>query len=304
MSAGSKSFGNFEILSLLGKGGMAEVYRARVLKGPREGWHVALKRISGELIKDPQAIEAFASEADLSRLLDHPNIVKVYEVGVINEIYFMVMELVEGRDVGQILRRCQQREIAWPIDFAVYLTRVLCDALYYAHGAKSPSGTALGIVHCDVSPSNLFVSRTGDIKLGDFGVARARPLNPVGDSAVGGKPFYLSPEALAGEVTIEADLWAATVTLYELLTLERPFHGTTPDEVFSAIRARRYKPVRSLRPEVPEGLAKVVDRGFSAKTANRFPNAKAMGEAIAPYYDERVGTPLAISAMVRGLFGP
>ncbi len=260
-------FGNYEILSVLGKGGMAEVYRARVLSGPREGWTVALKRLLPALTRDPASIELFAREADLSKKLDHPNIVKVLDAGVHDGIYFIVMELVDGRDLGQILRRCKQRGIPLPVDFAVYLGKVLLEALSYAHHATGPEGEPLGIVHCDVSPSNLFISRVGEIKLGDFGVARVRVGGTLqgGSDEVLGKPYYLSPESLRGDIGPVADLWAATVVLYELLTLERPFTGSTPEEVFGNIRAGRYRPLRSLRPEVPEALEAVIARAFAAK---------------------------------------
>jgi serine/threonine-protein kinase len=295
-------FGNYEILSLLGRGGMAEVYRARVLSGPRAGWQVAIKRMLPALSQEPEAVRMFAGEAELCRFLDHPNIIKVLEVGVLDGIYFMVMELVDGRDLGQILKRCKQRGIPLPLDFAVYLQRVLLEALAYAHAAVKPSGEPLGVVHCDISPSNLFISRTGEIKLGDFGIALAR--NAVAaEPKLQGKPYYLSPEILGSEVTPEVDLWAATVTFYELLTLERPFVGKTPDEVFDAIRQRRYLPVRTLRPEVPPALEAMVDRGFARERAARFPSAAGFAEALTPHFDERVGTPLGIAAVVRGLFG-
>lgn len=294
-------FGNYEILSILGRGGMAEVYRARVLSGPREGWHVAIKRMLPELTQDPEAVELFASEADLCRFLHHPNIVKVLEVGMLDSNYFMVMELVDGRDLGQILKRCKQRGIPLPLDFAVYLGKVLMEALSYAHLASKPNGEHLGIVHCDVSPSNMFISRVGEIKLGDFGIAWARA--GAEDPKLRGKPYYLSPEVLDGEVTPQVDLWAATVTLYELITLERPFLGKNPDEVFDAIRARRYKSVRQVRPDCPKELEAIVDRGFSKRQADRFQSAHEYAEALVPHFDERVGTPLGIAAVVRGLFG-
>ncbi len=298
-------FGNYEILSVLGKGGMAEVYRARVLSGPREGWTVALKRLLPALTRDPASIELFAREADLSKKLDHPNIVKVLDAGVHEGIYFIVMELVDGRDLGQILRRCKQRGIPLPVDFAVYLGKVLLEALSYAHHATGPEGEPLGIVHCDVSPSNLFISRVGEIKLGDFGVARVRVGGTLqgGSDEVLGKPYYLSPESLRGDIGPVADLWAATVVLYELLTLERPFTGSTPEEVFGLIRAGRYRPLRSLRPEIPEALEGVISRAFAARPEERFPSADEFAHALTPHYDERVGTPLAIAAVVRGLFG-
>jgi serine/threonine-protein kinase len=293
-------FGNYEIVSLLGAGGMAKVYRARVISGPRAGGWVALKRLAPGLARDPEYLDQFTSEAELSKLLDHPHIVKVYQVGVLKDVYYIAMELVEGRDLGEILRKCHSRRIFLPVDFAVYLVRVLLEALQYAHLVRSPSGKPLEVVHCDVSPSNLFISRNGEVKLGDFGVARARSL--YGKDAIQGKPFYLSPELLDGQIHRSADLWAANVTLYELLSLERPFLGDSEDELLEAIRMRRYRPVRELRPEVSPKLAQLVERGFSSRPANRFRSAAEFGSALGKHYDERVGTPLAIAAVVRGLF--
>jgi serine/threonine-protein kinase len=152
-----------------------------------------------------------------------------------------------------------------------------------------------------VSPSNLFISRTGDIKLGDFGVARG--LIDAGAADVMGKPYYLSPETLGGVVSPATDLWAATVTLFELVTLQRPFTGKTPDEVFAKVKSGERPSLKELRPDVPPGVAAVIDRGFAPEVKQRFPDAASYAKALAPLYDERVGTPLAISAVVRGLFG-
>jgi serine/threonine-protein kinase len=277
------------------------VFKARALEGPHQGQEFALKRLKPELQSDPEHVSMFAGEADVIRFLDHPNIVKVHEVGSDAETFFIVMELIDGRDGGQIVKRCQQRKIPWPIDFAVYLTRVLLDALAYAHSAKGPTGKPMGIVHCDVSPSNLFISRTGDIKLGDFGVARG--LIDAGAADVMGKPYYLSPETLGGIVSPATDLWAATVTLFELVTLQRPFTGKTPDEVFAKVKSGERPSLKELRPDVPPGVAAVIDRGFAPDVKQRFQDAASYAKALAPLYDERVGTPLAISAVVRGLFG-
>ncbi len=280
---------------------MAEVYRARALEGAHRGWEVAVKRLLPQLHLEPESEALFAREAALSRFLDHPSIVKVLDVGRAEGQAYIAMELVDGRDLAQILRRCRQRHILLPLDFAVYLTRVLLEALAHAHAAVGPDGQPLGIIHCDVSPSNLFISRVGEIKLGDFGVARARVAGR--DAEVIGKTFYLSPEALAGEVTAEADLWATTVVLYELLTLQRPFTGSSPDEVFTAVRERRHAPVHVLRKDVPAALSRLVEQGFSRDRAERPRTAESFAQALAPLYDERIGTSLAIAAVVRGLFG-
>ncbi|MGV3623775.1 MAG: serine/threonine-protein kinase [Archangium sp.] len=292
---------NYEILRLLGKGGMAEVFRVRANGGRFDGRELALKRLLPSLRKDEEAVRLFTAEAALSQHLHHPNIVEVLDVGRDDESIFIVMDFIDGRDVAQIIKRCKQKKVPWPIDFALYLARALLDALDYAHHARGPDGRPLGIIHCDVSPSNFFVSRTGELVLGDFGVARS--LIEVGPDQVMGKPYYLAPEAVSGHLDPTIDLWAVGVTLYELLTLQRPFVGKTSQEVFAAIRSSSYTPVRELRPDVPAIVEGLIARAFDPDPAMRFRTAREFADEIAPLYDERVGTPLAISAVVRGLFG-
>lgn len=295
------SLGHYEILRPLGKGGMAEVFRVRVSAGRFLGRELALKRLLPSLRKDEEAVRLFTAEAELSRHLHHPNIVQVLEVGSDADDIYIVMDLIDGRDVAQIIKRCREKKVPWPIDFALYLAQVLLEALDYAHNAKGPSGKPLGIVHCDVSPSNFFVSRTGELVLGDFGVARS--LIEVGPDQVMGKPYYLSPEAVEGHLSASVDLWAVAVTLYELLTLQRPFLGKTSAEVFNAIRASRYIQVRELRPDVPAKVEGLIARAFDVDPAMRFQTAREFAEEIKSLYDERIGTPLAVSSVVRGLFG-
>jgi serine/threonine-protein kinase len=295
------SLGPYELLRQIGKGGMAEVFQVRALEGPRAGQTFALKRLLPTLERDPEAVRLFAAEAELSRHLRHQNIVEVVDVGRAGQSIYLVMEHVDGRDAAQIIKRCRQQRVAWPVDFALYFTKALLDALHYAHRAVDPAGKPLHVIHCDVSPSNFFLSRLGDTKLGDFGVARSRL--EAGAEQVMGKPYYLSPEALSGHLSLGTDLWAVGVTLYELLTLQRPFTGRSPAEVFEAIREARYTPAREVRPELPAVLEGVVARALDVDPVLRFGSAAEFLEAVEPLLDERVGTPLAIAAMVRGLFG-
>lgn len=297
----SGRIGGYEVLGLLGKGGMAEVFRVRATQGRYAGREFALKRLLPALEKDAESVKLFTAEAALSRNLHHPNIVEVFDAGQEGDSIFMVMELIDGRDVGQIIKRCRSRKVFWPVDFAVYLNRVLLDALGYAHQAVGPDGRKLNVIHCDVSPSNFFVSRTGDLKLGDFGVAKSFIAGHSPELL--GKPYYLSPEALEGVVSPQVDLWAVGVTLYECLTLQRPFVGKTPDEVYAAIRKSQYVPVTQVRPELPRVIDGMLARAFDADPAMRYASAAEFGAALTPLFDERVGTPLAISAVVRGLFG-
>ena len=282
---------------------MAEVFRARVAEGPGLGELVAVKRLLPSQVRDPAAVALFAREAALTQALVHPNIVKVLEVGAAGPEPFIVMELVDGRDLGVILKRCKHRGIPLPVDICIYLCKALLEALAHAHSAVDEEGSPLGIVHCDVSPSNVFVSRIGEVKLGDFGVARALSGASRGEAEVHGKPYYLSPEALRGVISPATDLWAAAVLLYEVLSLSRPFTGDHPEAVFSAVRSGLFRRLSEQRPEVPAALDDVLGRALTLDPAGRFQDAEDFAQALEALLDERVGTPLAVAAVVRGLFG-
>src|SRR5437016_654324 len=127
---------------------MAEVYKARAVEGPRKGQLVALKRLTPKLTTDPEAVDLFCGEADVSAMLKHPHIVEVFEAGVVGEVYYLAMEYVDGRDLALILARCRERKIFLPVNFAVHIGLAALDALGYAHVAKGPTGIPLNIVHC------------------------------------------------------------------------------------------------------------------------------------------------------------
>lgn len=297
-------FGHFSIQERIGRGGMAEVFRADVLSGPRKNRVVALKRLLPEYANNAEYVDLFCGEADLSRMLRHPNVIEVLETGSVGETYYMAMEFIDGRDLGQVLSRCRERQIQLPVDFALFLAHSILDALHYAHHARSVSGRDLHVVHCDVSPSNVFISRIGEIKLGDFGIAKVRSLDPAKRSGIWGKVHYASPELIRGDdILPQADVWAVAVILYELLTLCRPFVGETVDEIATEILRSDPPPVSYLRPEVPEAVEAALQQALHPDPLLRFPDAGALAAAIRPLYDERVGTPLAIAAVVRGLFG-
>ena len=300
MAAGDR-FGDYALVCKLGRGGMAEVWRVHAVSGPEAGKDFALKRLLPEFEGDAHVVERFAMEADLAKQLSHPNIVRVYDVGAVEGAWYQVMELVDGRDVGQLIKRSQERKIPWPVDFALYLTKVLCDALDCAHHACDAQGKPLNLVHCDVAPSNVFVSREGEIKLGDFGVARVRIDSGAGEFF--GKPYYVSPEALEGKLTPALDLWGAGVVLFELLTNHRPFMGKNAEELFDHVKNGEVTPPTVLRPNLSPAVEHVVLRALAKNPAERFADARAFANTLEALYDERVGNPLAISSVVRGLFG-
>ena len=283
---------------------MAEVYKARVVEGARKAQLVALKRLTPRLASDPEAVDLFCGEADVSAMLKHPNIVEVFEAGVVGEVYYLAMEYVDERDLALILARCRERRIFLPVNFAVHIAKATLEALGYAHEARSPTGLHLNIVHCDVSPSNLFISRLGEIKLGDFGIAKVRSLGD-GDQngTLWGKLAYLAPEQLERRpLTTQVDLWGAATILYEALTNQRAIQGADNDETQEALRAGRIAGVESLRPDIPPGLGDVVHQALQIDPTARFHTAEVFANALEPFHDEISGGALGIASVVRGLF--
>ncbi|MBL8912589.1 MAG: protein kinase [Archangium sp.] len=282
--------GPYEILSLLGSGATADVFFARVAEGKKIGEHVAVKRLHPRRAKDAKAVELFETEAKTLASLKHANIVRTIESGVFDGQHCLVMEAIEGRDLAQILRRLRSRKRQMPIDVACYLVKVLCDALAAVHAAD--------LVHGDVSPHNLFVSKTGIIKLGDFGLTRrAGVTNAVKE----GRPTYLAPEALDGEFSRSGDLWAAAVTLYELLTLEPPFTGNTIEELTASIRTKREAPLREKRDECSGPLESMLRGALEKNRTHRRNTARAFADALTVYFHP-VRAPRALPDLVRELF--
>jgi serine/threonine protein kinase len=297
-------FAGYELEGIIGKGGMAEVFRARPLRGEHAGETVALKRILPALAKDPESLERFEREGNLTRELRHPAIVRVFETGIEAGAPFIAMEYVDGRNLRQILAQCAKRSILLPIDFAAYVVHVIAQALDHAHRAVSPSGEPLQIVHCDVSPSNVFISRLGEVKLGDFGVARTTAAPGLAGQAAYGKIRYLAPEQIRGEsVTLRADLFALGAVLFELLTNEPAFPGADANEVGQRILRGETRAPSSLRANLPAAFDMLVLSALEHDPRCRPPTAAAFAKVLAARYDPAIGTPLAIAAVVRGLFG-
>ncbi|TMQ17470.1 MAG: serine/threonine protein kinase, partial [Deltaproteobacteria bacterium] len=219
-SPDSEEFGPYLVYERLGIGGMATVHRAkkRGIAGFERG--VALKRMLPHLTQDAEFIGSFVHEAKLASSLVHPNIAHIYDFGQINNVYYIAMEHVDGFNVRKLLRYSQQQKVVPPLGVVLSILCELCEALEYAHTFVDESGQAQGIVHRDVSPSNLIVARTGHLKVIDFGIAKARS-QPLHTEAgrVKGKFGYMSPEAVMGRpVGPASDVFSAGIVAHELLT--------------------------------------------------------------------------------------
>jgi serine/threonine protein kinase len=292
--------GGYQIEGRIGRGGMAEVLLGRVEGGPRDGTPVAVKRLLPALLGDRDAVALFEREARVATRLRHPHIVEALEAGNDGGVPYLVMEYVDGRDLGRLLAACAARAIRLPVDFALYAAHAVAQALEAAQRARDDAGRPLGVVHCDVSPSNVFVSRAGEVKLGDFGVARAAGERR---AAAYGKLRYLAPEALRGEEPgPAADVFGVGALLHELLTGRPAFPGDDPAAVAAAILAPARRPPSADRPDVPPAVDAVVLRALAL--AGRTPDAAALAAQLAGLYDPAVGNPLAIAALVRGVLGP
>ncbi|HEX9243458.1 MAG TPA: serine/threonine-protein kinase [Anaeromyxobacter sp.] len=295
----------YRIEALVGKGGMAEVYRAVAVAGPRAGQPFAVKRLRPDLAHDPEFVRLFGEEAEVTRRLRHPGIVEVIDTGFAGGTPYIVMDYVDGKNLRQILAQCATRRILLPADFAVYVAHQVSTALAHAHEGVDERGRSLGIVHCDVSPSNVFVSKLGEIKLGDFGVAHAAGTQAGGPTTGAfGKIAYLAPEQIRGEPpTPRTDIFALGSVFFELLTNEPAFPGKDVNEVGQKILRGTLRAPSELRTELPFELDAMVLRCLSPDPFDRYPTAASFAAEAATRYDAAVGTPLAIAAVVRGLFG-
>ncbi len=297
-------FAGYELTALIGKGGMADVYRAVALIGPRAGQEVAVKQLKPELARDPQYVELFRQEALVTRRLHHPAVIDVFDAGVEEGRPYLVMDLVDGQNLRQILSQCALRNILLPLDFGAYLAHQLALALDHAHAGTDREGRPLGIVHCDVSPSNVFISRLGEVKLGDFGVALTPGATKGARQGAFGKIHYLAPEQLrGGPLTPRTDIFALGAVLFELLTNERAFPGTTVEEVGERILSGQLRAPSDVRPEVGFELDALTLHCLGGAPEDRWESAAAFAAAIQARYDPSIGTPLAIASVVRGLFG-
>ena len=250
---------------------MAEVFLADAVDGRGEQVKIALK-----LMRKATPLEAFHDEADLMGLLSHPNLVQRLEIGEAFGRPFIAMEFLMGGDLRALIEELRRRREAFPTSMAAHVVLEMLKGLSYFHQAKTRTGSPLGLVHGDVNPSNVFFSARGEIKLGDFGVAKSRHANiGPGDGVAAGKLHYLSPEQTRGEpLTAASDLFSVGIVLHELLTGFHPFRGDTSDTlaVMNAIRAAKLSLPEDLDRPLAQILRKALHPGLGVRyrTAGEF----------------------------------
>ncbi len=291
------TFGRYRLLERLGQGGMAEVFKAKSYGV--EGFEkvVVIKRILPELAASEQFVEMFIHEAKLAVRLSHANIVQVFDLGLAPgtvvggmpqpDAYYMAMEYVSGFDLATVVARCRRQQIQVPVEMAVYVAAEVAKGLDHAHRRRDEQNQPLNIVHLDVSPQNVLLSLEGEVKVTDFGIAKARGViepNGMEDTRarqLQGKFGYMSPEHAAGEnVDARSDLFSLGTVLYEMVTGVNPFSAPTSFETLRRVVAVEYPPVELLRPDAPLELVSLLKQSLSPSPEDRFQDAGRMYEAL------------------------
>jgi serine/threonine-protein kinase len=269
----------YRVLERIAAGGMAEVFRAE--SAGLEGFKkiVAIKRVLPHLSEKKQFIGMFLDEARLSASLSHSNCVQVFDIGVGDNTYFIVMEYVDGADLKTLIEHQKQHNTRLPIEASCFVCLKICEGLSYAHEMTDSKGRKLNIVHRDVSPPNVLLTRYGEIKVVDFGLAKANSqLERSEPGIIKGKFSYLSPEAAHGEeVDARADVFAVGVMLWELLAGRRLFLGDTDLQTVRMVQAAQVPSIRQIDPNVPEPLERVLAKALAADRNKRYQSAAAFG---------------------------
>lgn len=275
-------FGKYLLLERVGTGGMAEVYKAKVAGTPGLGSPVAIKRILATFASDPEFVRRFVEEARVAQRLEHPNIVPIFELGRVGQSLFLAMEYVYGKDLRAVFERTRQRGEPVPLPLACHVLMKACEGLHHAHETRDAEGRPLGLVHRDVSPQNILASRAGEVKLIDFGIARAANRTGHGNEArMEGKFGYMSPEQVRGlPLDQRSDVFSAGIVLYELLTGERLFVGTTEFSTLEKVRNVDIQPPSEVAPRVPAELSAIVMRALARNPADRYPTAMDLHDAL------------------------
>ena len=269
------AFGRYQLLEKIGAGGMAEVFKAR-MKG-EQGFEkiVAIKRIVPHMATNAEFVTMFVDEAKLAAQLNHNNITHIYDLGKVDAWHYIAMEYVEGKDLRTLLKLGKERGFPLPAELALFIAAKIANALDYAHRRPAPDGSELNLVHRDVSPQNILISDEGDIKLCDFGIAKAASkVSTTMSGALKGKLQYMSPEQAWGKrLDRRSDIFSLGSVLYEMLTGAPLFEGDTDMSVLESVREGEVAPPTSRGVEVPKRVDQIVLKALAKNPQERYQNA-------------------------------
>ena len=277
-----EEFGPYIVYEQIGLGGMATVHRAETQGIAGFSKQVALKRMLPSVAADAKLVKSFIREARLASHLRHANVAQTYDLGKVGETYFIAMELVPGRNLREILKHCAAVVGHMPLPIVMNIVNQICDALDYAHDLCDDSGQPLGIIHRDVSPSNIICSEGGVVKLIDFGIAKAtaRGMNTQ-SGTIKGKFGYMAPEYLMGSIDARADLFALGVIAHELLSNRPLFQGKDDMDTLYRVKDMPIVPPSQFNPKVPPELDSIIMTALARNPEQRWQRANALHTAVA-----------------------
>ncbi len=276
------TLGRYTLLKRIAAGGMGEIYLAARVGPLGFSPPIALKILRAELATESEFVDMLVDEANISMILNHQNVVSVLDFGEEDGTYYLAMEYVQGANLQMLVETLRHKQQRVEISLGLYIGIELCRALKYAHGRANNDGEPLNIVHRDVTPGNVLLSTTGEVKLTDFGIAKAKGrIHKTQAGVLKGKFGYMAPEVIRYEkIDGRADIFCLGVVLYEMLAGRHPADGSNIMEAIERFEERKISPPSSINPEIPKALDAVIMRALEPKVSDRWPTAAALGSAL------------------------
>jgi len=286
----------YELLDRIGVGGMAEIFRGKAVAAGGFEKPVAIKRILPHLSQDQRFVELLIAEAKVLSLLKHRNIVQIFDVGLGDDgQYFLVMEFVDGKDLGAVQRALEQKRRRLPFDLVLHIGAEICEALEHAHTSRGPDGKPMALVHRDVSPSNVLLSRAGEVKLTDFGIAKRAEQDATNGGAVRGKFAYISPEQARNEqLDPRSDVFSIGILMWELICNRRLFSQLDDLAALRAVREAQVPRPTEVDGRLPAEIDQILLTALARDKQRRFGSCGQLGQklrALRYGLDATVGDP-------------
>lgn len=300
-----KRFGKYLLLDQIAVGGMAELYRAMITGVQGFEKLIAVKKILPHLTIEEELVNSFIDEAKLAALLHHQNIVQIYDFGSVEKSYFIAMEYLFGKDLRNVTEKAKQEGSHLSLEYALYVVSRVASGLHYAHNLKDFQGKPLNIIHRDISPQNIFITYEGDVKIVDFGIAKAATQSTMTQvGMIKGKVAYMSPEQADGKaIDYRSDIFSLGIILYELITGEKMFKGDTM-QILSKVRSAEFPPPDEVIKDVPEKLYEVLNQTLAKEPEKRYSSCNQMlsdMEEVMYSFTKRA-TARGLSEYMKGLF--
>lgn len=301
-----RKFGPYLLLKQIASGGMAEIYLAKTIGLGGFEKYLAIKTILKEYSQDSHFINMLIEEAKIAVQLTHPNIVQVFDLGKIEDTYYIAMEYIDGTDIFKLMKKVTKIGIELPIDSCVYIAHEICSGLEYAHNKRDPHGRPLKIVHRDISPQNILISYAGEIKIVDFGIAKASSkVSQTQAGVIKGKYYYMSPEQAWGDpVDHRTDIFSTGIILYEMLAGRMVYLESNFEILIDRVRKANIPPLSKYRRDVPKELEDIIMKALQRFPEDRYQSAGEFGDALLSflYSYSPDYTSLRLSGLMKWLF--